>query len=711
MGIVFRAQQRQPSRTVALKIIRPGLVGMSTLRRFGLESDMLARLEHPGIARMYESGTLQVNGVPQPFFAMELVEGIPITEYVRNHMLGAEARVELIIKVAEAVNHAHARGIIHRDIKPANILVDDSGHPRVLDFGVARNVDASKQLQTIEGDVGQIVGTLPYMSPEQASGDHELVDVRADVYSLGVVAYEVLTGRLPLDLPPDNLLESIRTIVDTPPGLPSRYAPSCRGDLETIILKALEKEPEQRYPGALHFANDLSRFLADQPIEARPQTTLYHLRKFARRNRTLVAGSAAILMLLVAGVITISILLNRAIDAEELAVQRSDFMAEARDNAQREARNAQEITDFITEMLAAIDPAADGREWRVRDMLEIAEHELDSRFRQQPLREASIRNEMGTIYFALGMISEARTHFGRALDLRREHLGESDEDTLKCLNNLGMTFMNRDEAPQARTYLQQALDGRQAVLGPDAVETTRTRNNLASTLIMLGEIDEAERMHRENLATLTQAVGYDSDDTLTALHNLIGILRRTGRTPEAISLYDTLLSHADTVWGPSHRRTLIAKSSYASALKDLDRFDEAEQAFLESATLLREHFGPDYRDTLIVEYNLALMYLNQQRLDEAEILFASLIERARHAENPDDRFLDRFLDRHSTCLESLQRYREAATALSDRYRTAIAFRGRDSTRARRAAERLSDFYRQHGQTEQADVSNVLAAMQ
>jgi predicted Ser/Thr protein kinase/tetratricopeptide (TPR) repeat protein len=303
MGIVYRAEQERPRRAVALKVVRPERASAEALRRFEHEAHLLGRLHHPGIAQIFEAGSIPTAAGPHPFFAMELIAGRPLTQYAAERRLGARARLELMIKVCEAVQHAHQQGIIHRDLKPGNILVEDTGQPKVLDFGVARVTSDDTSLATSLTDPGQILGTVPYMSPEQVAADPDAIDTRSDVYALGVITYELLTGRLPYPVRGRPPLEVMRIIREQGPQPLSSTDRSLRGDLETILSKALEKDRERRYASASEFAADLGRHLRDEPILARPPGALYQLGKFARRNKALTAGAAAALLGLAGSVV------------------------------------------------------------------------------------------------------------------------------------------------------------------------------------------------------------------------------------------------------------------------------------------------------------------------------------------------------------------------------------------------------------------------
>lgn len=345
MGAVYEATQESPRRSIALKVIR-GTLSAQLLRRFEHESQVLGRLQHPGIAQVYEAGSVQdERGDVVPFFAMELIKGVPLTEYAAANNLGTRERLELVARICDAVYHAHQKGVIHRDLKPGNILVDESGQPKVLDFGVARATDSDIQQTTMQTDIGQLIGTVPYMSPEQVGGDPSELDTRSDVYALGVIAYELLAGRLPYDLQKKMIHEAVRVIREEDPTRLSSLNRTLRGDIETIVAKALEKDKQRRYQSAEALGSDIRRYLKDEPITARPASTWYQAAKFARRNKVLVVGVAATFAVLFAGVIGVSLMLKRALEAEsDLTVQIGQTntalkKAQEAEAAERKAKN------------------------------------------------------------------------------------------------------------------------------------------------------------------------------------------------------------------------------------------------------------------------------------------------------------------------------------------------------------------------------------
>ncbi|HEY7426645.1 MAG TPA: serine/threonine-protein kinase, partial [Gemmataceae bacterium] len=323
MGTVYEAEQDNPRRSVALKVIRPGLVSPALLKRFAHEVQFLGRLHHPGIAQIYEAG-LAENG--RPFFALEFIAGLPLNEYVRRHQLDSAARLVLAARVCDAVQHAHDQGVIHRDLKPGNILVDETGQPKVLDFGVARATDADVRTTTARTEAGQLLGTLSYMSPEQVAGDPAALDGRSDVYALGVILFELLSDRMPYHLEHLPLPEAARVILEREPSRLGSIHAAFRGDVETIVGKALAKDRTRRYVSARELASDIRRYLSNQPILARPPSALYQLRKFARRNKALVGGVAGAFAALLVGTI-VSILF--AVRAEQNARRANEKEREA----------------------------------------------------------------------------------------------------------------------------------------------------------------------------------------------------------------------------------------------------------------------------------------------------------------------------------------------------------------------------------------------
>jgi WD40 repeat protein/serine/threonine protein kinase len=367
MGIVYRAEQHSPRRDVALKVIRGGLASVEIVRRFEKEAHVLARLDHQGIARVYDAGVFEGPAGPEPFVAMELVQGEPLLRHVERMQLSRDQRIELLTRVCDAVAHAHEHGVVHRDLKPSNVIVKSDGQPKVLDFGVALIVHGETDASTRQTSVGELIGTLPYMSPEQLSGDPERVDERSDVYALGVMAYEMLAGRLPHDLGGIPVPAAARIVIERTPARLGEIDRALRGDLETIVGKALEKDHEQRYACARELAADLRRFLRHEPVRAIPPSNLYYLRRFARRNPALTASLVLAAAFLVAGTAISTCQARRAEKLRVLADEEAKSAVHAaRGSTLAAARIAAEHADFATSrrLLDSIEPAGRGWVWK-----------------------------------------------------------------------------------------------------------------------------------------------------------------------------------------------------------------------------------------------------------------------------------------------------------------------------------------------------------
>ena len=340
-SVVYRAIQERPNRAVALKVLRPELVSEAMLRRFRLEAEVLGYLRHPGIAQVYGTGTADVHGVACPWFAMELVHGVAVHEHCASNGLDLRERLVVFLELCAAVGHAHQRGVIHRDLKPGNVLVDDRGSIKVLDFGIARARGQGGDPGSLSTQVGQVIGTLAYMSPEQLGGDPGQIDARTDVYSLGVMLFELCAGKLPLEFGEAPLVEAVRLAREAPRPRLGQQAPACRGDLETIVSKAMEPEKERRYDAVSQLREDVERFLSNRPVLARPQTTLYQLKKLVRRHRYEVGIGLGALALLGVGAVVTARSYVRAAESEVLAAAREvELERERRQQVVAEATEA-----------------------------------------------------------------------------------------------------------------------------------------------------------------------------------------------------------------------------------------------------------------------------------------------------------------------------------------------------------------------------------
>jgi tetratricopeptide (TPR) repeat protein/predicted Ser/Thr protein kinase len=618
MGAVYEAEQDQPRRRVALKVIRAAWASPELLRRFEQESQALGRLHHPGIAQIYEAGSADTGFGVQPFFAMELIQGKPLVEYADAHKLDTRQRLALMIQVCEAVQHAHQRGIIHRDLKPGNILVDESGQPKILDFGIARVTDMDAEA-TRQTDLGQLLGTLAYMSPEQVLADPLAIDTRSDVYALGVILYELLTGKMPYEL--SRLLhEAVRTIQQVDPTQLSLVNRMYRGDIETIVAKALEKDKNRRYPSPADLAADIQRYLDDQPITAKPATTSYQLQKFARRHKGLVAGIAAVVLVLLLGMVATT----------WEAIQ-----------ARRQSQIAQAVNDFLqNDLLAqasAYRQAKADPDLKVRTALDRAAQNIQGKFEKQPQVEAAIRSTIGNTYSDLGLYSEAHKQLQQALDLDRHTLGPANPKTLQTMLSLEKTEESQGQYAEAERLGQQLLQTSQRVLGPEHPDTLKAMNRLTSVYDDEGKDLQAEPLAQQALDISRRVFGDDAPATVAGMHFLGIIEYDLGKYAQAEALFSKTLEIRRRVLGPEHPDTLASMDNLTSAFASEGKYAQAAALDEQIVQTRRRVLGPEHPDTLNSMSNLAIDYTDEGKFAQAEKLASQTLELQRRvlgAEHP-----------------------------------------------------------------------------
>ena len=697
MGTVYEAEQDQPQRRVALKVIRPDFVSPDLIRRFTRESEVLGRLQHPGIAQIYEAGTADGPRGPQPFFAMELIKGETLDSYAETHSLSTAQRLELFIRICDAVHYAHQKGVIHRDLKPANILVDATGQPKILDFGVARVTDIDVQV-TRQTSIGQVIGTLQYMSPEQVIADPLDIDIRSDVYSLGVVLYELLSGKLPYDLARTLIHEAARIIAVVDPAPLSSVNRNLRGDVETIVTKALEKEKSRRYGSAEELASDVRRFLSDQPISARPASAMYQLRKFARRNRALVGGLTLAAIILVIGTVVSLWQAVRATKAEHLADSRrgeavaAGALAEQRraetaaalveaDSARalaereklaatasavratREAEKAQAVTGFLQGMLASADPSnARGKELTVREVLDQAATSRSADLAREPEVRAAVDATIGRTYYALGLYDQARPHFDSAYAIRQRAGPRSIE--------LGMSAYDRGELASssgdfdlASKRLVEGIAVARATLPADDDRITRQLAALAHVRYSQGNSAEAEALYKEALALTRRAHGNQGPSVADRLRAYGNFLSFTGRQADADPLLTDALRMVREYYGETHPQTVLSLISLGDAQTGHNSSADAEASYREGLKIAREVFPAEHPTTADLLSRLGDNLSVQRRYEEAEpIIREGLAMRIRvlGEQHPDVQLSRVDLGR---MLQRMQRFAEADTVL------------------------------------------------
>ncbi|MDJ0652576.1 MAG: serine/threonine-protein kinase [Xanthomonadales bacterium] len=591
MGTVYRARRDDGrlDQVVAIKLVRAAAGDPMRLQRFAQEARLLSRLDHPGIARPLDAGTLDDDAA---YLVMEYVDGIPVDRYCREKKLSRQSRLELLLRICEAVQFAHQNLVVHRDIKPANVLVDDSGQPRLLDFGIARMLEASDEPGlTI---TGQIALTPNYASPEQFA--QEPVTTASDVYALGVLACELLTGKLPLSLEGLALPDVIDTVRSRPPLPPSEAGgdPALRGDLDAIVLMALRKEPERRYASAAEFAADIRRYLSGQPVVAHPDTLGYRVGKFLRRHRLAVGAGAAVILALagLSGFATV-----QAIRANE-----------ARTLAEQETRRATEVLGFFQDMLASADPArSQGEAYTVRDLLDqtasgLADAELD------PLVLATVQETVASTYLSLGLPDSGVTLAAAASGQLEQILGADDPRTLAARHAEARFHLYMGNYQQAIEILEPTLDGRRRVLG-DSMDTMSTLHNLAIAYAETGEVERALEMDLIQLEIVEQLSGKGSPEALTTMISVGHGYYALGRLDEALDLFQQVYLGQRGHLGDKHPTVLSALHNYATLSRQVGQVDQAESLFLQLVDRRREILGDRHAQTLNTVHNLGELYL------------------------------------------------------------------------------------------------------
>ncbi len=643
MGEVWLAEQKQPvRRRVALKLIKPGMDTREVVARFESERQALALMNHPAIARVFDAGATAQG---RPYFAMEYVSGVPITEYCDKHRLGMRERLELFVRVCEGVQHAHQKAIIHRDLKPSNILVgevDGAAAPKIIDFGVAKATAQGLTAATMLTRAGALVGTPGYMSPEQADSGGEDIDTRTDVYSLGVVLYELLVGALPLDfraLPLDQMLRKLREEETPKPSTkvrtlgeragalaerrhtePAALARQLRGDLDAIAGKALEKDRSRRYGSPAELAADIGRYLRDETVMARAPGTAYRLGKLVRRNRGLVGSAAAILLILMGAAIVSTREAIRAIRAGREA-------AASLKRSREETAKAQAVNAFLQEMLQSADPRqaskADpekGRDVTVAHVLDEAARRLDGgSLRGQPLVEAAARESLGTTFAGLGRYAEAERELRAALALRRAAPGASEAEVAESEAKLAEQLAFEDKLPEAEAMQRDALRLRMKAFGDRDSQVSQSLTDLAIVLQFEGNLKEAETLARKGLAIDIQNGA--REEAAASEHNLGIMLRMEGKRAEAEAMFRRALAARLEISGAEHPSTAQTMNQLAYVLHDEGKLDEAEKYARESLAMSRRLLGEEHPDVAVGLNHLATVLRDEGKLDEAEAMF------------------------------------------------------------------------------------------
>jgi eukaryotic-like serine/threonine-protein kinase len=636
MGEVWLADQTEPvRRRVALKMIRPRLASTRLLSRFDQEKQALALMDHPNIAKVLDAG---VTG-GRPFFVMEFIEGVPITRFCDEARLSPKERLELFLPICAAVQHAHQKGIIHRDLKPSNILLaryDGKPVPKVIDFGVAKATGPRLPGQGVSTEFGTLVGTIEYMSPEQAEPNGIDVDTRSDVYALGVVLYELLTGTVPFcrqklqSVPFAGMLRIIKEVEPPTPSArlaeaatpavaaarrtePAKLRSAVRGELDWIVMKCLEKDRNRRYESASSLAADLGRYLADEPVLAGPPSTRYRLGKFLRRNRGPVLAAGLVLLALVGGGAAAAVGLVRAAQAKQAEAERAAGERLAQQTAQKRLAQVEKGIDVLGAIFQDLDPWAEQKEGRplraiLGDRLDRVAAELEGEAVGDPLLVARLQDRLGWSYLTLGHPAKAESLFTKAVATRRDRLGPDDPLTLASLHNLALAHRDAGKWLQSIGLLEQVRDARLKSHEPDHPDTLQTLSHLAWGYGLVGRRAEAVALYEKVHDAQVKRHGPDHPSRIDALDCLAQAYKNAGRTADAVALYEKVRDAREKAHGPDHPAVIAAMNALAVAHRAAWKMRPALALLAQAREKAVRKFGEDHPITLLVLDNLACTY-------------------------------------------------------------------------------------------------------
>jgi len=644
MGVVYLAEQVEPvRRRVALKIIKLGMDTRQVVARFETERQALAVMDHPNIARVYDAGATETGRL---YFVMELARGIPITEYSDRHKLSAQERLQLFIGVCQAVQHAHQKGVIHRDLKPSNILVviqDDRPVPKIIDFGIAKATDHRLAQRTLFTEQGQLIGTPEYMSPEQAEMSGLDVDTRTDIYSLGVILYELLAGALPFDAgklrsaafgeiqriiretEPPKASTRLSTLKETKSEIAEKRGTDAgslvkllRGDLDWITMKAMAKDRTHRYSSASELAAEIARYLRHEPVTAGPPSAAYRIRKYVRRHKLGVAAAAVVLLAVLIGTAGTTIGMLRAVRAEKKAVE--------------EAATATRVSDFLVDLFKVSDPSeARGNTITAREILDRGAEKVEEELGGQPLIQARLMDTMGQVFHSLGLFNEALTLLKSGLETRRKVSGDKNLEVAASLQNLGYLLIAKGDYAAAEPLLQESLAIRQELLGRNHPEVATSLATLGEVNYDKGDLAKAEEFYRESLVIRRKALGDNHIEVANSLNDLAITLKAKGDYEEAESMYRESLAIRRKVFGEDH--PAIAQSLnnlgmflYQMFLNKKNDGTEAEQLLRQALAMNQRILGNVHPEVSTNLNNLALLLRDKGDYDQAIALLREVTE-------------------------------------------------------------------------------------
>jgi tetratricopeptide (TPR) repeat protein len=656
MGVVFRARQATPQRIVALKMILSGqLASPEDIDRFYAEAHAAAALDHPLIVPIFEVGEHE----GQHYFTMAFIEGQSLAQRLANGPLPAKDAATIIRDIALAVDYAHQHGVVHRDLKPANILFDTSGRARVTDFGLAKR----KSDETGLTRTGQLLGTPSFMAPEQVAGDPATIGPVSDVYSLGATLYALLTGRPPFQAA--STVDTLKQVLDQEPVAPRDLDATIPRDLETIVLKCLEKDRHRRYESAASLADDLGRFLAHQPVIARPATRAYRIKKFVRRNKVPVFAAAGIIAALVAGMAGTTVgLVGESRQRLVADTQRAEAKRQEKE-AKEQAETALAVNRFLVDMLVSAHPENLGKDTTVREAVGAAQKSLDAGgLQDKPLVEASLRNAMGLSLGSLGLYEEAAANFRKADGLLRGALPLRHREIARNLNELGSALAYLGRFDEAAPPLREAVDICREALPAGDPDLATSLNRLGMLLNARGEIAEAEKLYREALA-IDRKRGADDPGLIEAQMNLAALFTDSGRLSDAETLLRETLAFCRESLPAKHPKTSKNLTLLAAVLHQQGRDDKAEPLYRESLAILRDTLPEGHADIASCLGHLGLCLLASGNAAGAEPAFRESLEIMRAAVPPGHPDIATCLHNHALALQDQRKLPEAESEMRE----------------------------------------------
>ncbi|TNF79057.1 MAG: serine/threonine protein kinase [Acidobacteria bacterium] len=757
MGDVYDAEQKEPiRRRVALKVIKWGMDTREVVARFESERQALALMDHPNVARIYDAGATDAG---RPYFAMEFIKGVAISDYCDGAYLTTPERLALFIAVCEGVQHAHQKGIIHRDLKPSNVLVelqDGRAVPKIIDFGVAKATGQRLTEQTLYTAHGQFIGTAEYMSPEQAELTGLDVDTRTDVYSLGVLLYELLVGALPFDskeLRQGGYDEARRRIREEEPPRPSTRITSqgdtstvtarnrrtdvqtltreLRGDLDWIVLKAIEKDRNRRYSSVTELAADIGRYLANQPVLASPPSTLYRMKKFVQRHKFGVSAAALVGIALLLGMVGTGLSLVRALEAERLA--------------SREAETARQVSDFLVRLFEVSDPdEAEGETITAREILDQGAERIERELEAQPLTQARLMATIGTVYQELGLYDSAAPLLERSLARREELLAVDDPEVADSLARLVVMQRRQGKYEEAKPRAERALAIREQALGPDSLETAasltslgwvhamqgehaealtrferaheirqqqveaedplvaESLNDLGITFWRLSRFDEAESHLNRALAIFEERLGPDSARARRVLGDLAILYWSEGKYAESEAMQKRSMEIEERVLGPDHPALASSYNNLAVLYDSQGRYEEAEALLERALEIQLQVYGPGSDDVGMGKANLAWVYYQQGKYEAAEPLYVEALAIYERGVGPDHPSVATLLRDWALLYLAQGHYAEAERLLQRSLSIREQSYGAEHPEVAQSVAALADVYRDEGRLEEAE---------